>query len=199
MISFQPIGGEAMSKFRKKGQLFIEYIIVFPFMIMSVWLVLQLIVYVYANIQVNSAAGGGADIVAQQLRGTETKITSLSNSEQIIDDLYTRLEQSIGSNGFILFSRDSDDNNVSQGDFTIVIEDEGSCQSTIDSADALRVICVHTKTVQVGSRNHDQIQVRVKVPFNIIGNFVPFAQDRIFLYGSGVVTKDISGRFQYYN
>lgn len=187
-----------MNKFRKKGQLFIEYIIVLPLMIISLWLILQLIVYVYANNQVDHAADSGASLVSQEMRGTKGTLTSVANTDEIVDDLYVRLDQSLQNNGFILFSKDSEDNALSLDSYTKYIETETDCNTGLQDASKTRVICVFTKSVTVGGRNSDQLIVRVKVPFKIMGNFIPGLEDKVFLYGNGAVTKDIAGRFQYY-
>ncbi|MGF7535665.1 TadE family protein [Bacillus mexicanus] len=187
-----------MKKFRKKGQVFIEYIIVLPLMIISLWLILQLIVYVYANNQVDHAADAGASIVAQELRGTESKLTALSNKAEIIDDLYSRLNQSLSNNGFVLFSTDSNNNSLTLSNFNQYIENKQNCNTALQDNSVKRVLCVYTESITVSGRSHDEIIVRVKVPFKIIGNFVPGLEDKVFLYGNGATTKDISGRFQYY-
>ncbi|WP_456363847.1 TadE/TadG family type IV pilus assembly protein [Priestia aryabhattai] len=188
-----------MNKFRKKGQIFIEYIIVLPLMIISLWLILQLIIYVYANNQVDHAADAGASIVAEELRGTTDKLDTMSNQGQIIDDLYVRLDQSLNNNGFVLFKKDSNDNDLTLNDFNKYIEDETNCQAALQDNNNVRTLCVFTKSVTVNGRNHEQMIVRVKVPFKVIGNFVPGLENKVFLYGNGAATKDISGRFQYYN
>ncbi|NGY89016.1 pilus assembly protein [Bacillus megaterium] len=188
-----------MNKFRKKGQIFIEYLIVLPLMIISLWLILQLIIYVYANNQVDHATDAGASIVAEELRGTTATLDTMSNKAEIIDDLYVRLNQSLNNNGFVLFNKDYDGNNLTLDNFNKYIEDEANCQSALQDVNNTRTLCVFTKSVTVNGRNHEQMIVRVKVPFMIIGNFVPGLKDKVFLYGNGATTKDISGRFQYYN
>lgn len=188
-----------MKKFRKKGQIFIEYIIVLPLMIISLWLILQLIVYVYANNQVDHAADSGALLVAQELRGTTSKIDSMSNKDEIIDDLFIRLDQSLNNNGFVLFKKDSNDNDLTLANYNVYIEGGGTnCQTALQSDSNKRVLCAFTQSITVNGKSHDQIIVRVKVPFKVIGNFVPGLEDKVFLYGNGAATKDISGRFQYY-
>ena len=187
-----------MKKFRKKGQLFIEYILVLPLMIISLWLILQLIIYVYANNQVDDATDAGATLVSQELRGSTDKLDIIPNRNQIIGDLYVRLDQSLSNNGFILFSKDRNDNSLTLSDFDQFIEDDAACQASMEDVNKKRVLCVSTETVTVNGRNIDQIVVRVKVPFRIIGNFIPGIEDKVFLFGNGASTKDISGRFQYY-
>lgn len=187
-----------MNKFRKKGQIFIEYIIVLPLMIISLWLILQLIVYVYANNQVDHAADSGALLVSQELRGTDEKLNIMSNQNQIMDDLYLRLNQSLSNNGFVLFDRDRNDNDLTIQNFKRIIEDEEACKTALQDTNKQRVLCAYTKSIDVGGRGHDQMIVRVKVPFRIIGNFVPGIEDKVSLYGNGAATKDLSGRFQYY-
>ncbi len=198
MSCFLHTGGDYMKKLRKKGQAFIDTIIVLPIMLISTWLILQMIVFVYANNQVDNAADNGAILVAQQLRGTTDKLDVISNQDQIVEDLFIRLDQSLNNNGFILFSKDSSNNSVTLDNYSVIIENKEGCQTDISNRDTKRVLCVYTDSINVNGRNHDQMIVRVKVPFKIIGNFIPGIEDNIFLHGNGAATKEISGRFQYY-
>ncbi|WP_088362457.1 TadE/TadG family type IV pilus assembly protein [Bacillus cereus] len=185
-------------RFRKEGQLFIQYLIVLPLMIITLWLMLQLIVYVYANNQVDNAADNGALIVARELRGTTDKINVLSTKDQVMNNLIIGLKQDVDNNGFILFSKDYDNNDIDKSGYSLMIENEAGCKTALQDNSKQRVICAYTNSITSNGKSHDQITVRVKVPFRIIGNFVPFLKDNIFLYGTGSATKDISGRFQYY-
>lgn len=187
-----------MNKFRKKGQLFIEYIIVLPLMLISLWLILQLIVYVYANNQVDHAADAGAKLVAQELRGTTGSFATNPNKDQIFSDLHLRLEQSLSNNGFILFSENANGNPMTVTNYYPIETNEASCDNALKNSGNHYVICVLTKSVTVSGRSHEQIVVSVKVPFKIVGNFIPGLDGNVHLYGNGTATKDISGRFQYY-
>lgn len=187
-----------MNKFRKKGQLFIEYIIVLPLMIISLWLILQLIVYVYANNQVDHAADAGAKLVAQELRGTTGSFGSQPNKDQIFSDLHLRLSQALDNNGFVLYSKLENGDDSTIGHYKPMVVSESACNSALQDNNDTRVICILTKSINVGGRSHEQVVVKVKVPFKIIGNFVPGLDGKVFLYGTGTATKDISGRFQYY-
>ena len=94
---------------RKKGSLIIEQLLVFPIMIGIIWLIMQMVIFVYSNNQVNTSANETAQVMSQILRGSEEKITSLAstNKEIVEDEALKKIMGTVEKNKFIMLAQDN--------------------------------------------------------------------------------------------
>ena len=209
---------------RKKGSLIIEQLLVFPIMIGIIWLIMQMVIFVYSNNQVNTSANETAQVMSQILRGSEEKITSLAstNKEIVEDEALKKIMGTVEKNKFIMLAQDNITNveylkvNATTGvvdgvirynaiiagpeeKVLLITEDKALCDTTLKDNEKRRVICIYTEeSDKVASKKSQEIVVRIKAPFHLIGSIIPGVDDKINLYGNGVSTKELTGRFQYY-
>lgn len=195
-----------MKKFRKKGSVIIEYLVVLPIFMMMLWAITQLILYSISSSTAHEAAMYGAEIVATEMRGTEQKLSELSPAARsdIIQKFHDKASRIIQFNRFLLLYNEEGGERLSDQAIAsmTLIEDEEGCLNAIKDAERRRVICIYTKGLGSSptnvERDHEQIIVKVKMPFQLIGEFIPGIEDRMVVHASGTQAKEISGRYQPY-
>lgn len=214
-------------KHKKKGSLIIEQLLVFPIMIGLIWLIMQMIIFVYSNNQVNVAANETAHSLSQMLRGTDKKLNEIDSNNRIViqDEALKKVLGTLEQNRFVMLAKDSSGSvdttylREEMGQVTghieydaavpgdeervlLIIEDPALCDTTIKESGKKRVVCLYTEDGidQSGTlkKNSQQVVVRIKAPFHLIGSIIPGVDDKISLYGNGLSTKEIPGRYQYY-
>jgi hypothetical protein len=212
------------NKNKKKGSLIVEQVLVLPIMIGIIWLIMQMIIFVYSNNQVNTAANETSQVLSQILRGTDKTLVTLdpTNRGLVIDESLKKVINVSEKNGFIMMTKDKIQNKtylwvdtttgIATGFITyttsvsglqekplLIIEDQTLCKTTLEDPDKRRVICIYTEeSTNIGDKESQQMVVRLKAPFHLIGSIIPGVDDKILLYGNGVSTKELTGRYQYY-
>lgn len=190
-----------LKNLRRKGSVFVQYVIVFPIFITTLWLILQTMVFMYANNQVDRAADETAKYLAEQMRGYEGTFNDYGDETtrtRLADAAFDKAKNQLSGNGFILIDKNEDGANKAKTEFLPGEYSEAGCKSKLESSDQ-NVFCIISKKVEGGSsRSHYEVTVKMQIPFKIIGNFIPYAQGRILLNGSGTSTLEVSGRYQYY-
>jgi hypothetical protein len=212
------------NKNKKKGSLIVEQVLVFPIMIGIIWLIMQMIIFVYSNNQVNTAANETSQVLSQILRGTDKTLVTLNatNRGLVIDESLKKIINVSEKNGFIMMTKDKIENknylwiDSTTGNATgfitystaitgleekplVIVENQNLCKTTLDDPQKRRVICIYTEeSTAVGDKESQQMVVRLKAPFHLIGSIIPGVDKKILLYGNGVSTKELTGRYQYY-
>lgn len=197
-----------MNKFRKKGSVFIEYLVVLPIFMLMLWTISQLILYSISSSTAHEAALYGSDIVATEMRGTTKHLNQLDPTieQGILDAFNNKTSKVLQFNKFLLLYTDINGNLLSNTDIKnmTIIEDETACSTAIADTTVTRVICIYTKGIisdpsdPLANRNHEQIVVKLKMPFKIVGDFIPGLQDHVFVHASGSSAIDVAGRYQPY-
>jgi succinate dehydrogenase flavin-adding protein (antitoxin of CptAB toxin-antitoxin module) len=213
-----------MKKTKKKGSLIIEQLLVFPIMIGIIWLIMQMIIFVYSNNQINTSANETSQVLSQILRGSDEDLRGLStaNREIVEDEALKKIIGTVEKNKFIMLMKDNITGveyltiNATTGDVQgfvrydtlaagpvesvlLISENKTLCETSLQDKEKRRVICIYTEeSDQVTSKKSQQMVVRIKAPFHLIGSIIPGVDDKILLYGNGVSTKELTGRFQYY-
>jgi len=213
-----------MKKTKKRGSLIIEQLLVFPIMIGIIWLIMQMIIFVYSNNQINTSANETSQVLSQILRGSDEDLRGLStaNREIVEDEALKKIIGTVEKNKFIMLMKDNITGieyltiNATTGDVQgfvrydtlatgpvesvlLISENKTLCETSLQDKEKRRVICIYTEeSDQVTSKKSQQMVVRIKAPFHLIGSIIPGVDDKILLYGNGVSTKELTGRFQYY-
>jgi succinate dehydrogenase flavin-adding protein (antitoxin of CptAB toxin-antitoxin module) len=213
-----------MKKTKKNGSLIIEQLLVFPIMIGIIWLIMQMIIFVYSNNQINTSANETSQVLSQILRGSDEDLRGLStaNREIVEDEALKKIIGTVEKNKFIMLMKDNItgveylNTNATTGDVQgfvrydtlaagpvesvlLITENKVLCETSLQDNEKRRVICIYTEeSDQITSKKSQQMVVRIKAPFHLIGSIIPGVDDKILLYGNGVSTKELTGRFQYY-
>lgn len=190
-----------LKNLRRKGSVFVEYVVVFPIFIITLWLILQTMVFMYANNQVDRAADETAKYLAEQMRGYEGTFANYGDEatrSKLAEAAFDKAKNQLSGSGFVLIDKNENGGAKAKTEFLPAEYTESGCESKLESSDQ-NVFCIYSKKVEGGSsRSHYEVTVKIQIPFLIIGNFIPDAQGRILLNGSGISTLEVSGRYQYY-
>lgn len=195
-----------MNKFRKKGSVIVEYLVVLPVFMLMLWTITQLILYSISSSTAHEAAMYGAEVVAKELRGSEKKITELDATMKanVLAKFHDKASKVVQFNKFLLLYNNTDGSVLSSTDIEnmTILENEASCLAAIQDTNVKRVICIYTKGLGTSAtnvaRDHKQIIVKIKMPFKVIGQFIPGIQDKTVIHASGTHAREISGRYQPY-
>lgn len=200
-------------RYKKKGSLIIEQIIVTPILIGLLWLIMQMIIFVYSNNLINTAANESSQVISQMMRGNPSKVNQLSTdvSKELTNHIAYKVKEITDKNKFILLNKDLDSDEefitidkdkikIDESKIKMVVENQSVCEQSIKSDANKRVICIFTEELGTGSQaKTQQLVVRIKAPFHLIGSIIPNIDTKISLYGYGASAKEMPGRLQYYS
>lgn len=184
-------------KKRKKGTIFLEFLLALPIFIALCWGIVQTVFYLQAQSRAKDAAVDIARVVSMEMRGNDKKLDSLSTEKTKLlkNKIYDSAVATSGSMGTLSILRDEHGKAEKFETFekNILLDPADQCAS-IDSQD--RVICVYTKDVTASTGiTQQQIIVKIKGKFLVQGNV--FGKAQLDVGGNGVSQKDLPGRFQY--
>lgn len=193
-----------MKQKRKKGSLILEFVAIIPLLVFIVWACLQIMFFVNAQSTLHQAAMDAARIAATELRGHVGPISSADSETQqkIIDQIQTKTQHATKYNSLILLYRDKNYAFVEPSAVPVLLDPTGGCDAAL--ASETRVICVETKTditaneiytVDLNQRV-EQVVVKIKAPFKLIGSFLPSLQN-LKAQGQGSAIKEASDRNNY--
>lgn len=196
-----------MNKFRKKGSVIIEYLIVFPIFMLMLWIITQIILYSISSSTAHEAAMYGAEVVSTELRGSDKRLDELDATirSNVLAKFHEKTSKVAQFNKFLLLynTEDGSSRSNAQIDSFTILENETSCRTALDDPAREQVICIYTKGLGTSpsnqSRDHQQTVVKLKMPFKIVGQFIP-GMDTVSVYSSGTHAREVAGRYQpYYN
>lgn len=196
---------------KKKGAVMVEYLVVLPAFVLLLWVITQVMLYTLASSTQHEAAMEGARLITMETRGYDGLITDMDNQDSVMDKFHEKLQTVLHFNNFVMLYKSelgidlpivnvTDASAECTDTLCVSIEDAVTCNALINSIDKKRVICVLTTENRVGeNRNHQQVVVKIKSNFRVVGNFIPGIKDTTIVHASGISTKELAGRFQPYH
>jgi hypothetical protein len=188
-------------KRRKKASSIIEFIVVFPIFMILIWGIVQVMLYLNAIGDIGNAAKEVARAVSMEARGLEGPMRSYdlnpvkqANEEIALKMIRDRVQevalQKISSNTYM-------NKLIKIGAPNVFVEDKAACNNAI-KVNLPQFVCIDTEKVFDGAtRSQEQIVVRIKGTFKVIGSLIPI-QD-LPLSATGLSHKELTDRFQYYS
>jgi hypothetical protein len=154
-------------KFRKKGQVFIEYIIVFPIMVFSFIFFCGLSLYGYDIITTNILSEKIGDTVIQETRGNPKTLKEIDPEEKLI--MKKIIAGQILDSYVSPFTKLRYDENFQKVDEqtildSIVMEDPALCKAKMEQKQ--RVICIESISLTDNETIKEEIKVEIYAPFN---------------------------------
>lgn len=191
-----------LQKRRKKGSLILEFLVVLPVLIFVAWACLQIMFFVNAQSTLHQAAMDAARITATELRGHVGPISSAPSFTQntIRDQVQTKIHHVTKYNSLILLYRGENYEWLAPNAVPVYL-DEGDCNTILAGVEA-RGICVETNTTitdpttMVLGQDEEQVVVKIKAPFKLIGSFLP-SLESLSAEGQGSAIKEASERHNY--
>lgn len=210
-------------KSQKKGSVLIESILVIPFLIILVFMMLQIFLYYYANNVMNTSTNDAANSASYELRGNPILIESFGQgnlnfvdggklgplSNDISDTINNRISEVTKHNTLILFGKNDKGDNINLKDNVDFFGSEETCNQAIKDKNNTRVTCAYVYSKDGsgdGSKDQSyQIVVRSKAPYKILGNFFGVLgggeneeNSKFFVYGNASSPIEMPGRFNYF-
>lgn len=191
-----------MKKTRKKGSLIVEFLVIIPIFVFLAWACLQIIFFVMAQSTLHQAAMDAARITATELRGHVGPISSAPSftQETIKEQVTTKVQHVTKYNALILLYRGRNYEWLDTSSVPIYL-DQGDCNAILEGVEA-RGICIETNTnitdpsTVVLGQDEEQIVVKIKAPFKLIGSFLP-SLENLSAKGQGSAVKEASERYNY--
>lgn len=186
-------------KQRKKGAIMIEFLVVLPVFMFTVWGIMQLMLLTLAISTMNQSTMEGARILAQNLRGYEGQFSdgNLSKAgitqQQIAGIVSMKMQNVTKFNDYILLFKDKSGNSVTPPIEVGLTKD--ACMASINGQ--TRAICIWSD--DTFGDGQEQVGVVATAKFHVIGNFIPGLSEAINIKGIGLSHKDLTNRFNYYD
>lgn len=180
-------------KKRKRASIVVEFLVVLPIFVLVIWCAVQILLYILSQSTIHQAAMDAAKIAAAELRGHEGLITTASPDTQnsLKSRIQTKVKKTTATNGVILLYRGNNFEHLSENSVPVEFE---NCKDSIKSAE--KMICIYTERKNVEGIDQEQIVVKIKAQFRVIGSLLP-AIEQTKVGGTGVSVKDLSGRYNY--
>jgi hypothetical protein len=201
---------------RKKASVIIEYLVTLPAFVLLLWTISQVMLYTLASSTAHETAMEGARVLTMQTRGFDKDLNQLPNKNEVVQKLHDKMATVAQFNSFFMLYKNDEGTDLPKvivtpanlvSDCTTkvctIIEYQNNtdhlCKDYLEDPSKRRVICAYTALNEVNNkRDHQQIIVKVKSNFKIVGNFIPGIKDKTFIHASGISTKELAGRFQTY-
>ncbi|QST02975.1 pilus assembly protein (plasmid) [Pontibacillus sp. ALD_SL1] len=182
---------------KKKGSIIVELLAALPVLFLVAWSAMQIIFYSNAMSTMHGATMEGARTLSSELRGYEGPMpTSGVQHDELKTKLLNKMANTTQFSNLILLFHDEEKPLSPE----VIFEDQGKCDTAMNNNNNHRVICAYTvmSTVPGTGVDQEQIVVKAKARFWVIGNFIPGLKETMFADGMGVSQKELSGRYQYY-
>lgn len=203
------------SKTRKKGNAFLEFIIVLPVFLFMGWAIMQIVFFLQTQSTAHEASMEASRLAAMEIRGnTKDSLADLSADKKLVirTKVYHFVRESVKFNGLFLLLRD--DNGALYSDIAdptsipadaqtalneiVIIDGDGNsvdqCKSEMTSKK--RVICMYLSKTTASGHTQEQVVVNVKGPFKVMGSWMKL-DGRFYGHSMGTSEVEKSGRFNY--
>ena len=172
---------------RKKGAVLIEFIVALPVFMFMLWGIMNLMLYLIASSALNEAAYEASRGIAVELRGDDS--TVIDYNKHVLP-VISKVSSVVQTNNFVKL--------YDAGSMPNYYDSEAECNKARKDGES-NMFCYYIEeyTPSGSLMPHQQVVVKLRSGFNLLGSFIPGLEKFVHLNAPAVAQKELTGRTNY--